>query len=240
MIYPADLAFWSSTGVMLRAKTEGFVLNFLLEPSAMKKFSIISLLVIVCAVTEFSQSGRRITSGSTAPPAPIQPSLRPEPEQPRRTEAVGLFFIPESIREREIRSITSGTFRLSDFQGKVVVINLWASWCGPCRREIPEYEKVRKAYAGREVEFIALTAEDRSATEKVNRFLRDVNFGFRVGWADRVLAQTLLNGKSAIPQTLILDGGGQIVRHWTGYSPGSSADRLKQSIDEALLRLPGR
>jgi len=149
-----------------------------------------------------------------------------------------LFFIPENIREREIQALPSGTFRLADFQGKVIVINLWASWCGPCRREFPEYEKVRKAYEGKDVEFIALTAEDRAASKKVNQFVRDVKFGFRVGWADPELAGTLMNGKSAIPQTLVLDGGGQIVKHWTGYSPGRSADRLRETIDQALLRLP--
>ena len=205
----------------------------------MKRPLLLSLLIIACAVTVTSQSGRRVSSPRpTAPAAPVQPPLNPEPEQRAKVDPIGLFFIPESIREREIQALPSGTFRLSDFQGKVIVINLWASWCGPCRREVPEYEKVRKAYAGKEVEFIALTAEDRSATAKVNRFLRDVNFGFRVGWADPELAGTLMNGKSAIPQTLVLDGGGQIVKHWTGYSPGRSADRLKETIDEALLRLP--
>jgi thiol-disulfide isomerase/thioredoxin len=205
----------------------------------MKRPLLLSSLIIACAVTVTSQSGRRVSSPRpTAPAAPVQPPLNPEPEQRAKVDPIGLFFIPERIRELEIEALPSGTFRLSDFQGKVIVINLWASWCGPCRREVPEYEKVRKAYAGKEVEFIALTAEDRSATAKVNRFLRDVNFGFRVGWADRELAGTLMNGKSAIPQTLVLDGGGQIVKHWTGYSPGRSADRLKETIDEALLRLP--
>ena len=204
----------------------------------MKRPLLLSLLIIACVVSVMSQSGRRVsTPRSTAPPAPVQPSANPEPEPPR-VDPIGLFFIPESLREREIQALPSGTFRLADFQGKVVVINLWASWCGPCRREVPEYDKVRKDYEGKEVEFIALTAEDRSASNKVNKFVRDVKFGFRVGWADPELAGTLMNGKSAIPQTLVLDGGGQIVKHWTGYSPGRSADRLRETIDQALLRLP--
>ena len=204
----------------------------------MKRPLLLSLLIIACAVSVTSQSGRRVSNPRpTAPAAPVQPPLNTEPEPPR-VDAIGLFFIPESIREREIQALPSGTFRLADFQGKVIVINVWASWCGPCRREVPEYEKVRKGYEGKEVEFIALTAEDRSASKKVNQFVRDVKFGFRVGWADHELAGTLMNGKSAIPQTLVLDGGGQIVKHWTGYSPGRSADRLRETIDQALLRLP--
>jgi thiol-disulfide isomerase/thioredoxin len=148
-------------------------------------------------------------------------------------------YLPETLREREIRTIDNQTFRLSDFQGKVVVINLWASWCGPCRSEVPEYEKVRKSYAGRDVEFIGLTAEDRNTSaDRVKKFLRDVNFGFRLGWVDRDMARTLMNGKGAIPQTLVLDANGHIVNHWTGYAPGRSGDKLKRAIEEAYSRTP--
>jgi thiol-disulfide isomerase/thioredoxin len=146
-----------------------------------------------------------------------------------------LVFLPETLRAREIRKVDGGSFRFADFPGKVVVINLWASWCGPCRSEIPEYEKVRKAYAGRNVEFIGLTTEDpRTSSERVNRFLRGVSFGFRLGWADRETARTLMNGRGAIPQTLVVDPNGRVVHHWTGYSPGNSGDNLKRTIELAL------
>jgi thiol-disulfide isomerase/thioredoxin len=205
----------------------------------MKRPLFLSLLIIACAMTATSQSGRKVRNVSPSTPAvPVQPPTNPATEPAARVDPIGLFLIPERIREREIQGLPDGTFRLADFQGKVIVINVWASWCGPCRREVPEYDKVRKAYEGKDVEFIALTAEDRSAFSKVNKFVRDVKFGFRVGWADPELAATLMNGKTAIPQTLVLDGGGQIVKHWTGYSPGRSADRLKDTIDQALLRLP--
>lgn len=166
---------------------------------------------------------------------PIQPPLNPEPDISRPIAPSRLNFLPENLRERQIKALDSGSFRFADFQGKVVVINLWASWCGPCRREVPEYEKVRKAYAGREVEFIGLTTEDpRTSSGRVKEFLRGVSFGFRLGWADRETARTLMNGRSGIPQTLVIDADGRIVNHWSGYSPGHSGDRLKQTIDQAL------
>lgn len=147
-----------------------------------------------------------------------------------------MLFIPESLRERQIKGIDKApSFRLSDFQGKVIVINLWASWCGPCRREFPEYEKVRKSYEGREVEFVALTTEDpRESSNEVNKFLRQVNLGFRLGWADRDMARFLMNGRGAIPQTIVLDSNGRVIKQWSGYSPGRSGDRLRDAIDQAL------
>jgi peroxiredoxin len=101
--------------------------------------------------------------------------------------------------------------------------------------EVPEYEKVRKAYPGRDVEFIGLTTEDpRTSSDRVNKFLRDISFGFRLGWADRETARTLMNGRNSIPQTLVIDADGRVVNHWSGYSPGQSGNKLKQTIDQAL------
>jgi thiol-disulfide isomerase/thioredoxin len=201
----------------------------------MGKLFLILFLVAASALNAASQSGRRISTPRPTQTAPMQPPVNPEPELKPAIAHSELLFLPEDLSERQIKTLDSGNFRFADFHGKVVVINLWASWCGPCRREVPEYEKVRKAYAGREVEFIGLTTEDpRTSTDRVKKFLRDISFSFRIGWADRETARTLMNGKTSIPQTLVIDADGRIVSHWTGYSPGHSGDKLKQTIDQAL------
>ena len=205
----------------------------------MRRIPLLFLLAAFSAINVAPQSGRRInTPASTTPPAPVQPSLTPDPtvrSGPR--PLTELMILPESVRERTIKAIGDNNFRLADFDGKVVVINLWASWCGPCRREIPEYERVRQEYAGKDVVFIGLTTEDpRYEGDRVRRFLRDVNFGFRLGWADGEMARTLTNGRRSIPQTLVIAPDGRIVSHWDGYAAGWSGKRLKQAIDSALTR----
>ena len=204
----------------------------------MRKTILLLLVAAVTALSAASQSGRKIIPRPMQTPpvqAPMNSEPEPRPDTRRASAPAKLLSLPETLRAREIRKVDGGSFRFSDFPGKVVVINLWASWCGPCRNEIPEYEKVRKAYAGRNVEFVGLTTEDpRTASERVNKFLRGVRFGFHLGWADREMAHTLMNGRGAIPQTLVMDADGRIVNHWAGYAPGSSGDRLSQSIDLAL------
>jgi thiol-disulfide isomerase/thioredoxin len=202
----------------------------------MRRLLLLLILALTIAANAVSQSGRRIAPTRTTAPAPIQAPANPEPEAPAPKPApVALLFLPESLLERRIRSLDDNSFRLADFHGKVMVINLWATWCGPCRREIPDYEQIRKEYHGRNVEFIALTTEDpAAASARVNKFVRDVNFRFRLGWADRETARTLMNGKGAIPQTLVIDGGGSIVNHWAGYHPKHSGPRLREAIDNAL------
>jgi thiol-disulfide isomerase/thioredoxin len=205
----------------------------------MKRLSLIIFLATAGVLYVSAQSGRRITTPArspTAPTAPIQPSLTPESELTERAEPVGeLMFVPERLRERKIKALRSGSdFSLADFSGKVVVLNLWASWCGPCRREVPEYEKVQKAYRGREVEFIGLTTDDPRFTDRVYKFLQEVSFSFRLGWADGDMTKTLMNGKRSIPQTLVLDSEGHVINHWIGYAPGRNGERLRTAIDSAL------
>lgn len=201
----------------------------------MRRLFLLPLLVFAAATVAFPQSGRRITNPQPTYTAPIQPPVNPEPAPKTTAPPAPLTFLPESLLERKIKGIDKGDFRLADFHGKVVVINLWASWCGPCRREVPDYEKVRKSYEGQDVEFVALTAEDPDEdSAAVKRFLRQVTFGFRLGWADREMARALMNGRSSIPQTIVIDTDGRVVKQWSGYSPGRSADRLRDAIDQAL------
>jgi len=201
----------------------------------MRKLFFLSLIVFVATITVCAQSGRRITNPQPTYTAPVQPPINPEPPPKTTSAPPPLMFIPESLRERKIKGIDKGDFRLADFDGKVLVINIWATWCGPCRREVPDYERVRKSYEGQEVEFVALTAEDPDeAADNVRKFVRQVNWKFRIGWADRDLARALMNGRGGIPQTIVIDSDGRVVKHWTGYTPGRSADRLRDAIDQAL------
>src|SRR5436190_16007389 len=140
------------------------------------------LFVLVFLVTSVTaQSGRKLKNPPPPPPlqAPVEESLSKQtddvPFGPPNSSA-----LPEGVLNHKLQAIDDSTFRLADFNGKVIVINVWATWCGPCRREVPDYEKVRKEYAGRAVEFIALTTESPiTARDKVQKFARDFHFGFR-------------------------------------------------------------
>ena len=202
----------------------------------MKRVFPLLVLLFVLTISAAAQSGRRVVSQPPPPPPPPPPTEASEAPPERITptnEDTGT--VSDSLLNHELKAVDKGSFKLSDFAGKVVVINLWATWCGPCRAEIPEYEKVRKEFNGKPVEFIGLTTEDpRVASDKVKQFVRDFNFGFRVGWADRETARALMSGRSVIPQTIVLSSEGHVVSHWSGYSRGQSRDRLKQAIEHAL------
>ena len=200
-----------------------------------KLFLHLFVLVIVFTIAT-AQSGRKLKNPPPPPPPPppAEESLRTESEEVILGPA-GTGALPEGLLNHKLQAIDDSTFRLADFNGKVIVINVWATWCGPCRREVPDYEKVRKEYVGRQVEFIALTTEDPiAAHDKVQKFARDFHFGFRIGWADRETSHVLMNGRNGIPQTLVLGTDGHVLTRWVGYSAQNSSDRLRAAINQGL------
>jgi len=202
----------------------------------MRKTFLLILTGALLLASAAAQSGRR---GMKPPPPPppeqlSEPPIAPAPERAPIAPA-DMTVVPESVLKHQLKALDNGSFSLADFVGKILVINLWASWCGPCRREVPEYEKVRKEFAGKSVEFIGLTDEDpRTASDRVRQFVRDLHFGFRLGWADRETALTLMNGRNSIPQTLVIGADGRILSHWRGYSAGQGGSHLRETLERAL------
>ncbi|HVF42499.1 MAG TPA: TlpA disulfide reductase family protein [Pyrinomonadaceae bacterium] len=191
-------------------------------------------LTLACAAfaAAAAQSGRRPAAPPPQPPPAAEPAA-PQGGTPVATPAYDK--LPEDLLNRELRSIEKGSFRLSDFGGKVLVVNLWASWCGPCRSEIPDFEQVRRDYAGRGVEFVGLTTENPRTDEgRVRAFLRDVKFGFRLGWADRETALALMKGRHVIPQTFVVGRDGSVRLHMRGYGRERGVSTLRGAIDGAL------
>lgn len=205
----------------------------------MKKTLPAVSLALAFAFAASAQSGRRPVA--PAPPQPAAEAAEPAAEAtpPPPAQQSPLQSLPESVLARELQSLDKGTFRLADFTGKILVVNLWASWCGPCRREIPEFEEIRVDYAPRGVEFVGLTTEDpRADAGRVRQFLRDVKFGFRLGWADRETAIALMNGRNSIPQTYVLDGNGRVLLHLRGYGARRGAEMVRDAIDRGLGTQP--
>lgn len=175
------------------------------------------------------------SANAPLPAAPPAPTIVSAPASPLTTAPLARAELPPPVTVAPLNDINGGSFKLADFFGKVMVVNLWATWCGPCRTEIPELVKVHKEFGSRGVELIGLTSENPDASaEKVRKFIQDFQIGYRIGWAPPEVAAALMQEHVAIPQTFVISRDGFVVKRFVGFNPANTAGELKQALEEAL------
>ena len=150
----------------------------------------------------------------------------------------GLTTLPRQVLDAENKAASGSTpIKLADYSGKVLVINLWATWCGPCRMETPALVQLHKEYQSRGVEMVALSTEDPDASaQTVMQFMREYDVNYQVGWAKREVAQILMQGRTSIPQSFVIGRDGRIVDRFVGFDPNTTPAKLKKALDEALVK----
>jgi thiol-disulfide isomerase/thioredoxin len=129
--------------------------------------------------------------------------------------------------ELVLKDMAGNTARLSDLRGKIVVLNFWATWCGPCKAEIPMLVGAAKKYGPRGVVFIAASLDEPKTRSRVPDFVAAHGMTFPV-WvgADADDLDRLAMGP-AVPATAVLDADGHIVaRVWGQLREEEVCERL--------------
>ncbi len=158
------------------------------------------------------------------------PSLKPAPAAP-----APIVTLPASITDTELKAASGAPIKLSNYAGKVLLVNLWATWCGPCRLETPELVKLHKEFRSQGVEMVGLSTENSdSSAESVRAFVHDFNVDYRIGWATPEVAIALMQGRDAIPQSFVISRDGRVVRRFVGFNPMSTPTQIREAIQEAL------
>jgi peroxiredoxin len=139
------------------------------------------------------------------------------------------------VLDTEMKSTNGQPIKLSDYSGKVLLVNFWATWCGPCRRETPELVKLYKEYQERGVEMVGLSTEDPDlSAQSVQEFIKEYNVGYHVGWATPEVARALMQGRGSIPQSFVIGRDGRIKKRFIGFHPQQTPPLLKQALEDAL------
>jgi thiol-disulfide isomerase/thioredoxin len=124
----------------------------------------------------------------------------------------------------------SANLPMADAKGKIVVLNFWATWCGPCREMEPHFEKLANQYAGqKEILFYALNCDEDET--QVAPFLEEEKPKTAVLYADGL---DRLLGVDSFPTTVILDRSGKIAYRTNGFDPDSVEKELGDAIERAL------
>lgn len=121
--------------------------------------------------------------------------------------------------------------KLSDFRGKPVILNFWASWCRPCVSEMPEFQNFYDQY-GEDIHFVLVNLTDGSqeTVETASKFVSDQGYTFPI-YFDKDLDAAAAYGVNAVPVSYFLDAEGYLVVWAQG---ALTADMLQQGVDELL------
>ena len=138
---------------------------------------------------------------------------------------------PEAAPVFQGRDLSGNTVSSADWKGKVVLLNFWATWCPPCREEIPELISLQKQYKDR-LQIIGVS-EDDDPPQKVLQFVQRVGMNYPVVMATQELTDAY-GGVPALPTSFVIDTKGRVVQRHTGEYPIETYD---QEI-RALLGLP--
>ncbi len=150
-----------------------------------------------------------------------------------------LFWLPLAAAAADASALFAATlhdlddqpFALAQLEGKPLIVNFWARWCGPCRKEIPELAAAHERYASKGLVILGIALDDKAEATRDFAKAYDMNYrGLLAKDAGIPLMQALGNPKAVVPFTVMIDRRGAIIAHKLG--PMNAAE-----IEEAARRL---
>ena len=155
----------------------------------------------------------------------------PGPSQPATTVAVAAsppFLVqqtPRPLPPLHFEDGGGGATTLAEFRGRVVLLNLWATWCGPCRTEMPALDRLQGKMAGPDFTVVPLSIDHRGR-DAVERFYRDLGLKSLGIYVDRSGEAAYAVEASGMPTTLLLDREGRELGRVIGAAPWDDAEMM--------------
>ena len=172
--------------------------------------------------------------------APANRTVNTAPANPPSNVPPAAFVaLPQAVRDTKLQTLDGESLKLSDYNDKVLIVNIWATWCGPCRQEMPELVKMSNEYKARGLVVLGLSTSynESNDPERVKEYIRDQKIPYKIIWDDGTLANPLteaVQARPVIPQSFVISRDGRIVRHFQGFSVLSTPQLMRQAVEDAL------
>lgn len=160
--------------------------------------------------------------------APSRPTPAPRP----------LTKLPASVLNMELRSARGQPFKLSDYSGKVLMINFWVISQVSNGYEVRALVKLQKRYWSQGVRIVSLSiGEPDKSMAAVRKLIRNYRIQYKVGWIPWEVFQTLMNNKryAILPQTYVISRAGRIVKQVLGFDPKETKEAIEEALKEAVV-----
>ena len=123
--------------------------------------------------------------------------------------------------------------KLSDYAGKVVVLDFWATYCPPCRDEAPHLDALQARYASKGLTVIGLNVGGPDDRPKIPAFTEELKLKYAMGFPEPEMVNLFMGSDDRIPQTLVFDRRGRLLKHFVGYDQTVTPE-LERTIEQAV------
>ena len=123
-----------------------------------------------------------------------------------------------------LTDLTGRRVHLRDYRGRIVVLNFWATWCGPCKEELPMLVEAEKSYKTQEILFLGASLDDAKTKSHVPEFVSTYNITFPIWVGATADDLAALGMGEAVPATAFIDQEGRIAARVSGRNPQGGAD----------------
>jgi thiol-disulfide isomerase/thioredoxin len=172
-------------------------------------------LCLSVAPALFSGCGRTQTTHADTARAATDGTAARETQDGQDTNIIQFVKNPDAAPAIQLNDLEGRPLSLAEAKGKIVLLNFWATWCGPCRAEIPDLVDLQKRYADK-LEIIALATDEEDADE-VRRFVMKSGINYRVAMTSDEVRRDY-GGIAALPTSFVIDAQGRIVQKHVGLN----------------------
>jgi thiol-disulfide isomerase/thioredoxin len=127
------------------------------------------------------------------------------------------------LPEAQLNGLVGSAAKLSSYRGKPLLINVWASWCGPCREEMGSIERLSRRYGGKAFNVVGISTDDDYAAAA--RFVKVSGVSFP-NYIDRNLVLENMLGANRLPLTVLVDGEGRVIKKISGSRAWDSPEAI--------------
>jgi len=138
--------------------------------------------------------------------------------------AIGEIEVGSKLRDVPMNSFTGSIKKFSAYRGKPLIINVWASWCGPCRDEMASLERLSRHFGGKQFNVIGISTDDNASA--ADAAIKQSKLTFTNYLDHHVILESML-GANTIPLTILVDANGRIVKKIRGSKQWDSSESLK-------------
>jgi thiol-disulfide isomerase/thioredoxin len=149
-----------------------------------------------------------------------------------KKDSSSLETMPSALMQAQLKTIDGKTFKLEDYKGKVLLVNLWATWCPPCIKEMPEIQRLSDEIKENFQAVSITNFDEENSEEQVKKFLADKKFTYQQGIAEKNVMSALVKQAKieAIPVNFVITKDGKISKTLIG---GKKYEEFKSAVEEA-------